>query len=79
MYKDSNERIKTAGNKNIHNDKIIEKYCAHAVKNGATAARIVLPSSVVTSEWVRWKCQFGCPVYGMRHCCPPEKQKKLSK
>jgi len=31
----------------------------------------VSPSDVVTAEWVRLKCQFGCGGYGMCLTCPP--------
>jgi predicted metal-binding protein len=34
-------------------------------------ARVIAPSSVVTAEWVRMKCQFGCSGFGESHCCPP--------
>jgi len=30
------------------------------------------PKNVVTANWVRMKCQYGCPTYGTRGCCPPE-------
>jgi predicted metal-binding protein len=53
-------------------DGIIKKYCTLAVKQGATDAKFVLPGSVKTAEWVRWKCRFGCPAYGQGHCCPPD-------
>ena len=52
-------------------DKELEKYCKRALNNGAAHAKPVRPSSVVTAEWVRLKCQFGCPVYNLSHCCPP--------
>jgi len=54
------------------NDEIIQKYCKLAIESGVTEAKPVNPGSVVTAEWVRWKCRFGCPVYGQGHCCPPE-------
>ncbi len=38
---------------------------------GAIEAKVILPSSVVTAEWVRLKCQFGCDGYGSSLCCPP--------
>jgi len=31
----------------------------------------VSPADVVTAEWVRMKCQFGCGGYGMCLTCPP--------
>jgi len=33
--------------------------------------KVIDPRSIVTAEWVRMKCQFGCPGFGMSHCCPP--------
>ncbi len=49
----------------------LEKYCRLALERGATDAVPIDPGSVVTAPWVRIKCQYGCPVYGMGHCCPP--------
>ncbi|MCL6450786.1 MAG: DUF2284 domain-containing protein [Acetobacteraceae bacterium] len=42
-----------------------------AVERGAAAARPIPPLSVVTAEWVRLKCQYGCGTYGRRLTCPP--------
>ena len=38
---------------------------------GAAGAALISPASVVTAQWVRLKCQYGCGLYG--HCltCPP--------
>ena len=52
-------------------DKDLEKYCEQAISKGATHAKQIHPSSVVTAAWVRLKCQFGCPRYNHCHCCPP--------
>ena len=52
-------------------DEDLGKYCAIAVERGATHAKQIHPSSVVTEPWVRLKCQFGCPMYDRGHCCPP--------
>jgi predicted metal-binding protein len=30
------------------------------------------PKDVITENWVRIKCQFGCDDYGKWGCCPPE-------
>lgn len=49
----------------------LEKYCSYALEKGATAAKIIHPSTVVTACWVRLKCQFGCGGYGNSYCCPP--------
>ena len=29
------------------------------------------PREIVTAQWVRTKCQFGCANYGIKACCPP--------
>lgn len=41
-----------------------------AAKNNATIHE-VNPKDVVVSEWVRWKCQFGCKGYAKHLSCPP--------
>ena len=42
-----------------------------AVALGAKEAKIISPASVVTAEWVRLKCQYGCGGYGRSLTCPP--------
>jgi predicted metal-binding protein len=49
----------------------IEVYCEKALEMGSDEAKVIAPSSVVTAEWVRMKCQFGCKRFGRRLCCPP--------
>jgi len=49
----------------------VEFYCREALEMGVDEARMIDPHSVVTAEWVRMKCQFGCPGFGLSHCCPP--------
>lgn len=39
--------------------------------HGAKNVRMIDPRLVVTGEWVRLKCQFGCARYGKYHTCPP--------
>lgn len=34
--------------------------------------RWINPKEVITGNWVRMKCQYGCPDYWRRGCCPPE-------
>ncbi len=51
--------------------KPIEEYCKHALERGIDGAKVIAPESITTAEWVRLKCQFGCPGYGRSHCCPP--------
>lgn len=46
-------------------------YCGIALEKGINEAKIIDPRSVITAEWVRIKCQYGCPGYGLRLWCPP--------
>jgi predicted metal-binding protein len=50
----------------------MEKYRRRALERGASWARPVPASYVVTAAWVRYKCRFGCSGYGTRHLCPPD-------
>jgi predicted metal-binding protein len=54
------------------NDDDLRKYCASAAEKGATRAKQIHPSSVVTDPWVRLKCQSGCGNYDRSYCCPPD-------
>jgi len=47
------------------------KYIAKAIKLGALEARLISTASVVTGQWVRMKCQYGCDGYGQCLTCPP--------
>jgi predicted metal-binding protein len=38
---------------------------------GARRAKTVRAADVVTGDWVRWKCQYGCDGYGSSRMCPP--------
>ena len=51
--------------------KPLEIYCKEVLEVGMDGAKVIHPHSVVTAEWVRMKCQFGCPGFGLSHCCPP--------
>jgi predicted metal-binding protein len=42
------------------------------LKAGAAAAAVIGPDEVVTAEWVRWKCLYGCPQAGRCVTCPPQ-------
>lgn len=33
--------------------------------------KLISTDLVVVSEWVRFKCRYGCPVFGQRLSCPP--------
>jgi predicted metal-binding protein len=49
----------------------LEKWASRAVKMGAKGARVISADSVVTAEWVRMKCRYGCGGYGRCLTCPP--------
>lgn len=33
-------------------------------------ARIISPEKIVVSQWVRFKCRYGCKGYGKHFGCP---------
>ena len=49
----------------------MEEYCRRVLERGASWARPIPASYVVTAPWVLYKCRFGCGGYGARHLCPP--------
>ena len=49
----------------------IQGYIREALRLGAIAAKAIDPREVVTGEWVRRKCQYGCGGYRSSLCCPP--------
>ena len=51
--------------------KNMEVYCKEALEMEIDGAKMIDPRSIATAEWVRMKCQYGCPGFGMRLCCPP--------
>jgi predicted metal-binding protein len=51
--------------------KDLEGFVQRVVELGAMEAKVVDPATVVTAAWVRWKCQYGCGMYGSSLCCPP--------
>jgi predicted metal-binding protein len=54
------------------NNSNLETYWERVVEGRPAEAREIHPSSVVTAPWVRLKCQYGCPSYGLGYCCPPD-------
>jgi len=51
------------------------KYIKKVKELGAKEAKIISAKSIVTAEWVRLKCQFGCSEYGRKLTCPPHSPK----
>ncbi len=53
----------------------MEKLLSRALELGAEKAKSIDPATVVVEEWVRWKCQYGCPLYdkdGFHPPCAPD-------
>lgn len=42
-----------------------------AITRGLDDFKWIRPRSVVFGQWVRMKCNYGCPGYGKRRTCPP--------
>ena len=42
-----------------------------ATNDGAYVVSFINPHEVVVGNWVRLKCQFGCPSYAKKLSCPP--------
>jgi hypothetical protein len=62
----------------------MEYLVTKALEFGAEKAKLINTDSVVVKEWVRWKCQYGCPLYdkdGFHPPCAPdaESTKKVIK
>ena len=50
----------------------LEIFCNAARETGALDAVVVSPrEGVVTADWVRMRCQYGCSEYGRCLTCPP--------
>jgi len=49
----------------------LDKLCRLAQELGIPEVKAIDPRTVVTAEWVRLKCQYGCGGYNKRLTCPP--------
>jgi predicted metal-binding protein len=50
----------------------MEYLLQRALELGAEKAKIIDPETVVVAEWVRWKCQYGCPLFEKDPFHPPQ-------
>jgi predicted metal-binding protein len=41
------------------------------IEHGFETFRWIQPSNIITAQWVRMKCVFGCGEYGKTATCPP--------
>ena len=53
------------------NSQDMEYLMKKAVELGAENAKIIDTDTVAVAEWVRWKCLYGCPLYGKDASHPP--------
>ena len=65
-------------------DERLEHLIKKSLELGAEKAMIIDTATVVVEEWVRWKCLYGCPLYGKDAYHPPcapdaESTKKVMK
>ena len=67
--------LATAFLKNMSKLPAPEHFINQAKKMGVKEAKIISPKQIFTSEWVYWKCKFGCGGYGERLTCPPNSPK----
>ena len=49
----------------------IDDIAARALEMGAKKARVIHTDSIVVEKWVKWKCVYGCPMYGKDGYHPP--------
>ena len=49
------------------------KLIAH--HHGFTDFKWIDPKTIITAQWVRVKCEYGCPHYGRIASCPPNTPK----
>lgn len=61
------ESENTAASKFSTFDNIVER----ALELGAEKAKIIDTDSVTVEKWVKWKCVYGCPMYGNDGYHPP--------
>ena len=52
-------------------DVLEEEIKKMAINDGAFVVSLINPDDVVVGNWVRLKCQFGCPSYAKKLSCPP--------
>ncbi len=49
----------------------MEHLLKRALELGAEKAKLIDTETVVVAEWVRWKCQYGCPHFEKDSFHPP--------
>jgi len=68
MELNKEQRASTESGKTMVDNKSLESIFK---KYSYTDFTWIDPREIVTAQWVRTKCQFGCRNYGIKACCPP--------
>lgn len=55
-----------------HTHLTLDDMVRRAIEMGAEAAKWIHTDSIVVEKWVKWKCIYGCPMYGKDGYHPPE-------
>jgi hypothetical protein len=55
----------------VKREEKMEYLVRRALELGAEKAKIIDTETVVLAEWVRWKCQYGCPMFEKDPFHPP--------
>ena len=48
-----------------------EEFRKRALELGATFAKVIPAETITTATWVRFRCQYGCPMFNKKYTCPP--------
>jgi len=51
--------------------KVRKKAEALLAAHGVDDYKWIDPRRIITAQWVRMKCMYGCASYGRKACCPP--------
>lgn len=57
----------------------MEYLLKRALELGAEKAKLIDTETVVVTEWVRWKCQYGCPLFEKDPFHPPSPDAESTK
>ena len=55
----------------VNRNSRLASLCKLAVGSGMMDPKVIRVEDIVLGEWVRWKCMYGCPDYGLWLTCPP--------
>jgi hypothetical protein len=73
LHSKNQEVFNLAGNKNLSTPRAVTTHdmAARALEMGAKKVKVIHTDSIVVEKWVKWKCVYGCPMYGKDGYHPP--------